>query len=211
MSYHDEDGLDIDQVPTLRKSNQSDESYIKDLQAREQSLLRIIALLKSKQSNVQNNDQGDTTNNTITLLSTSLIHKIFEYIDYDYKLLIHREGSTDEQRSKKLSIELIMRSGLEDYFARVLRSRRMRDKLCEEAARRGYVSTLKWAREDGCKWGSTTCKYAAAGGHLDCLKWAREHGCDWDVTECLSYAKKGTGVLNWIKSLSKVKKVKSKA
>ena len=99
MSHHDEDDLDIDQVPTIRKSNQSDESYIKDLQAREQSLLRTIALLKSKQWNVQNNeinnDQGDTTNNISTIiLSTSLIHKIFEYIDDDYKLLIHREGST---------------------------------------------------------------------------------------------------------------------
>jgi hypothetical protein len=45
-----------------------------------------------------------------------LIHKVFEYIDDDYKLLIHREGSTDEERSKMPLIELIMRSGLEDYF-----------------------------------------------------------------------------------------------
>ena len=62
---------------------------------------------------------GDTTASTI-ILSTPLIHKVFEYIDDDYKLLIHREGSTDEQRSKRLSIELIMRSGLEDYFEDVL-------------------------------------------------------------------------------------------
>jgi len=70
MSNHDEDNLDIDLVPTLRKTNQSDESYIKDFQAREQSLLRTIALLKSKlivQNNESNKGQGDTTNNTITL------------------------------------------------------------------------------------------------------------------------------------------------
>ena len=42
---------------------------------------------------------GDTTASTI-ILSTSLIHKVFEYIDDDYKLLIHREGGTDEQRLK---------------------------------------------------------------------------------------------------------------
>jgi len=32
------------------------------------------------------------------------------------KLFIHREGSTDEERSKKLSIELIMRSILKMFF-----------------------------------------------------------------------------------------------
>jgi hypothetical protein len=63
------------------------------------------------------------------ILSTSLIHEIFEYIGDDYKLLIHREGSTDEQRSKRLSIELIMRSGLEDYFKDVLLCDRLRDNL----------------------------------------------------------------------------------
>ena len=84
------------------------------------------------------------------ILSTSLINEVFEYIDDDYKLLIHREGSSDEERSKILSIELIMRSGLEDYFEDVLLSRRLRDELCSEAARRGYVSTLKWAREHDC-------------------------------------------------------------
>ena len=78
------------------------------------------------------------------VLSTSLIHKVFEYIDDDYKLLIHREGSTDEQRSKILSIELIMRSGLEEYFEDVLLCDRWLDKLCNEAAKRGYVSTLNF-------------------------------------------------------------------
>ena len=123
----------------------------------------------------------DNNINTIILLSTSLIHKIFEYIDDDYKLLIHREGTTDEERSKRLSIELIMRSGLEDYFKDVLLCSRLRRKLCDEAAKRGYLHTLKWAREHGCDWNWQTCKVAAARGHLDCLIWAREHGCDWDA------------------------------
>ena len=100
----------------------------------------------------------DTVARTV-ILSTSLIHKVFDYIDDDYKLLIHREGSTDEQRSKILSIELIMRSGLEDYFKGVLLSNRWRNKMCNEAVRRGYVSTLKWAREYGCDWNSDTCSY----------------------------------------------------
>ena len=103
----------------------------------------------------------DNNINTI-ILSTSLIHKVFEYIDDDYKLLIHREGSSDEQRSKILSIELIMRSGLEDYFENVLLCDRWRDELCNEAARRGYVITLKWAREHGCNWDPVECRQLAS-------------------------------------------------
>ena len=135
------------------------------------------------------------------ILSTSLIHEIFEYIDDDYKLLIHREGSTDEQRSKILSIELIMRSGLEDYFEDILLSRRLKGKLCTEAARRGYVSTLKWAREHGCDWNSNTCYVAAREGHLDCLIWAREHGCDWNPVFCRLIAHRHQNILDWMTSL----------
>ena len=129
----------------------------------------------------------DNNINTI-ILSTSLVHKVFEYIDDDYKLLIHREGSSDEERSKRLSIELIMRSGLEEYFEDVLLCYRWRDELCNEAARRGHVNTLKWAREHDCGWDSDTCKAAAEQGHLDCLIWAREHGCDWNLYTCRAAA-----------------------
>ena len=111
------------------------------------------------------------------ILSTSLIHKVFEYIDDDYKLLIHREGSTDEQRSKILSIELIMKSGLEEYFEDVLLCDRFRDKLCSEAASRGYASTLKWAREHGCDWDPIECRAVATrGGRQNILDWMTSLG-----------------------------------
>ena len=125
------------------------------------------------------------------MLSTAEVHLILEYIDSDFKLLIHREGSTDEQRAKRLSIEMIMRSGLEDYFQHLLISDRFKGALCNQAARRGYVSTLKWAREHGCDWDADTCIEAAKGGHLDCLIWAREHGCDWDSSTCYWAAEGG--------------------
>ena len=38
---------------------------------------------------------------------------------------------------------------------------RLRGKLCNEAARRGYVSALKWAREHGCNRESNICQAAA--------------------------------------------------
>ena len=97
-----------------------------------------------------------------------------------------------------------MRSGLEDYFEDVLLCDRWRDKLCIEAARRGYVNTLKWAREHGCIWNLYTCRFAARGGHLDCLIWAREHGCDWNLDTCKEVAKRRNHqhIVDWISSFS---------
>ena len=130
-------------------------------------------------------------NGNVTL-PMSLIHDIFDtYIGPDYKLLIHKEGSSDEDRSRILSIELIMLSRMEEYFKDVLLSDRLKSKLCNEACKRGYVNTLKWAREYGCEWDRDTCMAAAWNGHLDCLKYAREHGCVWDGDTCSAAAENG--------------------
>jgi hypothetical protein len=57
-----------------------------------------------------------TNNNGGTILPMSLIHYIFDtYIGIDYKLLIHKEGSSDEDRSKVLSIEYYTISGKINY------------------------------------------------------------------------------------------------
>ena len=130
-------------------------------------------------------------NNNITSLSLVTIHEIFEYIHEDYKLLIHREGSTDEQRAKLLSIDVIMRGGLEDEFADVLLCRRFKSKLCNIAAGRGYVSTLRWAREHRCGWSADACAAAARGGRLECLKWLRDRGCMWDKDTCAAAVEGG--------------------
>ena len=136
---------------------------------------------------------------TITLLPIALIHHIFDtYLGCDFKLLIHKEGSSDEDRCKVLSIELVMRSRMEDYFKDNLLSDKFKRILCNEACRRGYVSTLKWARENGCSWSSDTCIYAAENGHLNCLHWARENGCPWDTSTCSYAARSGhLSCLQW--------------
>ena len=90
------------------------------------------------------NNNNNNNNNDSTILPMSLIHYIFDtYVGVDYKLLIHKEGSTDKDRSKVLSIELIMISRMEDYFVDVLLSDRLNRKLCYEACKRGFVNTLK--------------------------------------------------------------------
>ena len=139
-------------------------------------ILRNIEFIESyNMDNVYNNNE----------LPMSMIHHIFDtYLGSDYKLLIHKEGSTDEDRRKVLSIELMMISGMEDYFRGVLLSRKFKVILCDEACKRGYVGTLKWAHENGCPWDTDTCRYAAKFGHLHCLQWAHENGCPWDTDTC---------------------------
>ena len=53
------------------------------------------------------------------------------------------------------------------------------ERTCANAALRGHLDILKWARENGCPWDDLTCTYAAAGGHLDILKWALENSCPY--------------------------------
>ena len=73
---------------------------------------------------------------------------------------------------------------MEDYFKDVLLCNKFKMELCNEACARGYVSTLKWARQNGCYWNSNTCKIAAENGHLNCLQWARQNGCAWTSGTC---------------------------
>jgi hypothetical protein len=60
-----------------------------------------------------------------------------------------------------------MRSGLEDYFERVLLGSKFRSLLCDYSAKRGYLKTLIWAREKGCRWDERTSLAAARKGHLE--------------------------------------------
>ena len=59
-------------------------------------------------------------------------------------------------------------------------------KSCEEAAKRGWLWWLQWARANGCEWDRRTCTYAALTGHLEVLKWARANGCEWDWKRALT-------------------------
>jgi len=141
-------------------------------------------------NNINDNNDINDDNNKL-LLPISLIHYIFDYIDFEFKLLIHKEGSTDEDRTIVLSIKLIIISGLEEYFKDVLLSLKFKAKLCRCAARYGQLNCLIWALEHGCPWDSRTCNVAVKNGHLNILQWAREHGCPWDINTCTYAAEAG--------------------
>ena len=43
----------------------------------------------------------------------------------------------------------------------------IRDRTCAEAAERGLLEMLKWARENGCPWDERTRKRAALKGYVE--------------------------------------------
>ena len=46
---------------------------------------------------------------------------------------------------------------------------------CDVLARRGYLTALRWAHEEGrFPWGKRTCAAAGRGGQLEVLRWLRE-------------------------------------
>jgi hypothetical protein len=72
-----------------------------------------------------------------------------------------------------------------------------------EAAVRGHLEVLKWAREDGCPWDAErSCAEAPWSGRLEVAKWARENGCPWDSRRCASTASKQghTDIVQWIEA-----------
>tara|TARA_B100000497_G_C7336340_1_gene221796 strand:- start:129 stop:509 length:381 start_codon:yes stop_codon:yes gene_type:complete len=56
--------------------------------------------------------------------------------------------------------------------------------VCEDAARRGSVRLLKWARVNNLAWSPYTCSQAAYCGHLPALKYLHDNGCPWNSSTC---------------------------
>jgi hypothetical protein len=79
------------------------------------------------------------------------------------------------------------------------------DIICEEAARRGRINVLEFARLDhDCYWDENTPRLAALGGHSLCLKFAYENGCRFNA-EVTRAAAEG-GKLNCLRYLHEVVK-----
>jgi len=77
---------------------------------------------------------------------------------------------------------------------------------CETAAKLGYLSLLKWARNKGApleSWNTEPCTSAARGGHLAMLQWLRTQGAPWDGRACASAADHQKIVLDLFVGLAK--------
>ena len=66
-------------------------------------------------------DVAEKENNRKVILSMSLVHEVLTYIHKDFRHILHRadDGSVKE----KLSVDIIFRSHMQDYFAGVLLSK----------------------------------------------------------------------------------------
>ena len=51
--------------------------------------------------------------------------------------------------------------------------------VCKNAAEKGHLEVLQWARDQGYPWGDDACDMAAAYGRLEVLRWALEDGWKW--------------------------------
>ena len=115
-----------------------------------------------------NNEKIEDTNNQIVEdinndkekkeIPIVLINYIFSYLsEHSWKILY-------KSSNEKLSIEIIMALGMEEYFKEVLLSYKFKNRLCFEASKRKYLTTLKWARNNGCKCKMKICSIAAVEG-----------------------------------------------
>jgi len=50
--------------------------------------------------------------------------------------------------------------------------------MCSEAALSGHLEVLKWLRENGCPWNRLIYRWASNVGHFHIVKWLRENGCE---------------------------------
>jgi hypothetical protein len=61
--------------------------------------------------------------------------------------------------------------------------------VCNQAARRGSVRLLKWARENDYAWGTNACSHAVLSGQLPTLQYLHENGSPWDWYTCENAAR----------------------
>jgi hypothetical protein len=74
-------------------------------------------------------------------------------------------------------------------------------RICEKAAKHGFLEMLQWARANGCSWDKRTCAGAAQNGNLELLQWARANGCPWDECTCFYAAVYGhLEILRWARA-----------
>jgi hypothetical protein len=99
----------------------------------------------------------------------------------------------------QVDTEQAARSGYLDTLKHMLQKGRLDTSIvCTFAALGGQLEVLRWARANGCSWDEETCAMAALGGQLEALQWARANDCPWNAVTCAAAALGGhLEVLQW--------------
>lgn len=66
----------------------------------------------------------------------------------------------------------------------------MNTKLSADAAKNGYLDSLKFLHKNNCPWDETTTFCAAYNGNFECLKYSYENGCPWNKHSTLRLCNK---------------------
>ena len=110
----------------------------------------------------------DVAENKKVILSMSMVHEVLEYIHKDFRYILHRN---DDGRVKdKLSIDIILKSHMQDYFAGVLLSSNFRANVCDLAIQAGSLHSVQWAKRHHCSLGYSSILYAGAFGNIGICK-----------------------------------------
>lgn len=128
------------------------------------------------------------------LIPNAILNETLDFVHKDLKKTIHKEGINPEDLDKQISIEVIMKSGTEEYYKDLLLSERFKNNLCKIAARTGHLSTLRWARQNGCPWNTDVTNMAALYGHSDILEWTINNGCPFSCAGVCEFASEGGNI-----------------
>lgn len=63
--------------------------------------------------------------------------------------------------------------------------------VCAQAAKRGWLSVVQWARSRGAWWNEGAFEDAVTGGHTEVIHWLQVNGCPWDAKACIKAARHG--------------------
>ena len=102
----------------------------------------------------------------------------------------------------QVDTEQAARSGYLDTLKHMLQKGRLDTSIvCTFAALGGHLEVLQWAHANDCPWDTITCKFAAQGGHLEVLQWLRANGCpwDWETCEVAAEGEKQFDVAAWVR------------
>jgi len=131
-----------------------------------------------------------------------IIHEIFSHLDECSKLVVRNvlwNTPIPDFLTNILQFQICQYSvNYLNFFQSKLDLRTIATHLASHSNLEG----LKWARENGCRWGTGTCTAACVTacvtGQFEVLKWLRGNGCPWDKYSCVAIAYGGhLELLKW--------------